>query len=407
MIGAIPDVHSHPKRLTLPRAWSIAALIGMAVLAAGWLSYEFWRLLFQPGVMGAVDLLLRYDEVHRWFAGLPVYSELRTATYPPASLVLLWPLVGWLDPVGTRWLWAATTILALGWLVWLLVRESAARTRMEKAFIALLPLSAYATGAAIGNGQLIVHVMPVILMVLLILRSERARLWQWKVLAAGLLLVSLVKPTLAAPFFWTALFAASSPWPVILAGGGYAALTLLAAQFQPSPLPLLLREWLARSEQTAIGSSGANLHAWLAALGLVDWIPVASLVVLLALGAWVYRYRHADLWLLLGVTSIVTNLWSYHLWYDDLVLVLAGVSLFRLASSEAPDGERFLARGLLVALVVSGLAPGGLYLLPPPWNGFYVVLQTIVRAAVLVYLVEQTRRAKRYSSNRRLSAVMT
>ncbi|HEX8968682.1 MAG TPA: glycosyltransferase 87 family protein [Chloroflexota bacterium] len=365
----------------------------MAVLAAGWLSYESWRLLFQSGVMGAVDLLLRYDEVHRWFAGRSVYSELRTATYPPASLVLLWPFVGWASPAATRWIWALTTALALGCLVWMLQRESGARTRLQKAFVALLPLSSYAAGAAIGNGQLIVHVLPTILGAVLILRSERSRIWSWGVLAAGLLLLSLVKPTLAAPFFWIALFAASTPWPAILAALGYVGLTVLAADFQPSPLPVLLRDWLMRSQQTAVGSSGADLHAWLAAVGLGDWNAAASLLVLCVLGLWVFRYRHADLWLLLGVTSVITNLWSYHLWYDDFVLLLAAVALFRLANSANHDRQAAVARWLLIALTVSSLAPGGLYLLPSPWNGIYVVLQTIVRAVVLVYLVDQTRRA--------------
>ncbi|MGI9146838.1 MAG: glycosyltransferase 87 family protein [Chloroflexota bacterium] len=376
----------------LIRWWFAAAVVGMGALAAGWLSYEFWRLLFQPGIMGAVDLLLRRDEVHRWFGGLPVYSELRTATYPPASMVLLWPLVGWLDATASRWLWAISTIGALAWLVWLVVHASGARTRFEIAFVALLPLASYAAGAAIGNGQLIVQVLPILLAAVLLLRSNELRGWKWRILAAGLLLASLVKPTLATPFFWIALFAAGSPWPVVFASAGYVGLTLLAAQFQPTPLPILLREWLARSQITATGSSGANLHAWLAALGLGDWIPAASLLVLLFLGAWVYRHRHADLWLLLGVTSIVTNMWSYHLWYDDLIVVLAGISVFRLARSVAPTRPLMLTRALLAALVLTSLAPGGLYTLPPPWNGVYVWLQTVVRVAVLVYLIGETRR---------------
>ena len=67
-------------------------------------------------------------------------------------------------------------------------------------------------------------------------------------------------------------------------------------------------------------------------------------------------------------------------------------SLFRLARSAAPGRQVNLARGLLAALVVTGLAPGGLYLLQSPWNDIYVAVQMIVRVAVLVYLVAQTRR---------------
>src|SRR5215475_1766409 len=61
------------------------AILLMAAAALVWLGYEFWRLLWAPiwpaSLAGAVDLLMRYDEVHRWFAGEPVYSELKNAVY--------------------------------------------------------------------------------------------------------------------------------------------------------------------------------------------------------------------------------------------------------------------------------------------------------------------------------------
>ena len=68
----------------------------MAVAAAVWLGYEFWRLIWQSGEMGAIDLRQRHNEVQAWFAGRPVYGEIVTAVYPPASYAILWPLMGWL-----------------------------------------------------------------------------------------------------------------------------------------------------------------------------------------------------------------------------------------------------------------------------------------------------------------------
>lgn len=67
----------------------------MAISAVIWLSYDFWHLIWQSGEMGAIDLRQHHHEMQAWFAGKPVYGEFITAVYPPASYVILWPLMGW------------------------------------------------------------------------------------------------------------------------------------------------------------------------------------------------------------------------------------------------------------------------------------------------------------------------
>ena len=87
----------------------------MAIAALVWLAYQFWRLLLGDAPIwptspsGAIDLKLMHQLVHEWFAGRRVYGELKTAVYPPATYVLLWPLVGWLDVGPARWLWGLTS----------------------------------------------------------------------------------------------------------------------------------------------------------------------------------------------------------------------------------------------------------------------------------------------------------
>jgi hypothetical protein len=148
------------------------AIVGMAIAAGIWLSYEFWRLLWQPGYWGAIDLRNRRPEVAQWVGGIDIYRSSVNALYPPATYVILWPLMGWLSETSNRWFWAITTLLSLGWLIWLIVEASMAETARERLLVALLPLSMYATGATIGNGQLLLHVMPfLVLGVLLLHRS--------------------------------------------------------------------------------------------------------------------------------------------------------------------------------------------------------------------------------------------
>ena len=105
-----------------------SAVLLMAIAAVIWLGYEFWRLIWQSGEMGAIDLRQRHDEIQAWFAGKPVYGDIVTAVYPPASYAILWPLIGWLTVTAARWFWAVTTAIALMWTVFLCVRESGAHT---------------------------------------------------------------------------------------------------------------------------------------------------------------------------------------------------------------------------------------------------------------------------------------
>jgi hypothetical protein len=368
------------------------AIALMAVAALVWLGYQFWRLIWGEAPIwptsrpGAVDLKYQHELVHGWFAGRPVYRELPTAVYPPASAVLLWPLLGWLSVGPARWLWAVTTVIALLVLIHLLVRASRAERPLERVFVALIPCSIYPTGAAIGNGQIIVYLLPMLLVGLLMLRGE-ARGWRQDLIASGLLLAALVKPQVTAPFLWLALVA-PRPWrPLLLVGIGYCILTVFAASFQETPLGELLREWHVLSAAVAVkGGYGnvANLHVWLGDLGLKEWILPASLLVWLGLGVWVHRHRGIDLWILLGITAIVARFYAYHRWYDDVLLLLPMVALFRIVKREPSSA---VAGVLLGAALVLTMAPGGLFLLPPPWNAAYLSSQTILWLGTLVYLL--------------------
>jgi hypothetical protein len=183
----------------------------MIFIALVWLGYQFWRLLsgsspiWTSSPVGAFDLNLRHNEVQRWFAGLPIYHESKTAVYPPASYVILWPFLGWLGFTPARWLWAITTVVGLYWLIHLILRESGAKTSFERLFVTLMPLSMYATGATIGNGQLIDHLLPVLIAGIFLLQQRQGG-WMMDLFNTTLLLGPLVTPSITIPFFWIILF---------------------------------------------------------------------------------------------------------------------------------------------------------------------------------------------------------
>jgi hypothetical protein len=371
------------------------------------------RLVWRSGGSAAIDLRLRYAEVHGWFAGVPVYRSMPVPTYPPAAYATLWPLLGWMPLEAARWLWAATSVAALAGMAWLVVRESGATGGWNRAAVALLLLAMNETGVAIGNGQLILHVLtPLVVGVLLIHRGRGS--WPEDLAAAACVIVAMVKVTLAAPFLWLVLLAPALgsedrtwPWrlrPALLVAAGYAVLTLFAASFQDGGVLQQLREWMDVARiVSARGGDYANLNAWLNDAGLARFIPAASLVVFVALGFWLYRCRHGDLWVRLGVVAIVTRFWAYHRLYDDVLIVLSFVALCRIVTSVAGDTspvvgssspgaservgrDRAVAAALIVTSMLFMLLPARLGTAAAPWHQIFDVSHTVTWLGVLVFL---------------------
>jgi hypothetical protein len=371
-------------KLLLGTAIAVMACAGLRRLDG-----EFARLLWEPGVAGAVDLRFRHGEIHDWFAGLPVYSELHWAGYPPVSYVILWPLLGWLSVTAARWLWAVSTLGAVAWLAYLFLREGGARRTLTRLALVLLLLAAHPTGHTIGNGQLILHLLPPLITAALLLRRGCGT-WRGDLVAAALFLAALVKPTIAVPFFWIVLFVPGRLRPAALVMLGYLALSFFAAAFQDASLLQLLREWASRGIEVVARKGYADLHVWLVLLGLREWVLPASLLTFLALGLWIYRHREADIWLLLGISAIAARFWTYHREYDDLLILMPMVALLRIARGGPHTGGRDLTAGLLFALCACAAVASRRYLLHgPPLTLIVGGVETLLWITVLVFLLRE------------------
>ncbi len=123
--------------------------------------------------------------------------------------------------------------------------------------------------------------------------------------------------------------------------------------------------------------------------------PVSASLLLL-LGLWVYFHRRIDLWVLVGVSALIARFWTYHRWYDDLLLLFPVLCLLspgetrRGSKADGGSGRRPLL-ALNMPLLV---APGGLYLLPSPWNAYFVWLQTGAWLACLLFLLIRARQER-------------
>ena len=142
------------------------------------------------------------------------------------------------------------------------------------------------------------------------------------------------------------------------------------------------------------------LNDWMEALGLHGLSLENAILGFFILGVWVYFYRNVDIWLLLGVSAIFARFWTYHMWYDDLLLLFPLIGLFRKISNQAK--QAITPSILLFLLILFSIAPGGLYFFNPPINTIYVLLQKILWLSILIYFIVEShvqRRDVKYPKN--------
>ena len=372
----------------------VAALMATAALLK--LGMEFHRLVWESGPTGGVDLKHLHRWVAGWFSGQPDYQQSNAAQYPPATYIMLWPLIGWISFSSARWFWAVTSLGALAVIISLAVRISGARTRPEQTFVALLLLSINGTGVAIGSGQLILHLLPALLGSVLIL-ERKPETWGADLVAAGLLTWAMIKPSVAAPLLLAVLLSCGRWRPALLLLLMYAGLTLAAAAFQTQDLLGLLKSCLAKaSAATTQFPATRNVHALLVAVGLEKWMILSSSVIFVALGTWLYRYRAADRWVLIGVAGLVARMWTYHRSYDDVLILLPELALCRIAMESSSPGRRGLAEKLLVLCALAMLCPARFldrleWVWAWKWIWIFAGSHAILWLVVLAYLVNYVR----------------
>lgn len=363
------------------------------------LKYEIPRLLFDEGALGAIDLRIFHEFVHAWFSGLPVYGTMETANYPPASFLILWPLVGWVSETGARWLWAVSALMAFASIAFFIIKGGCSDYLPERLFIILFLLSVYPTNVTIGNGQLIIHLVALLLVGTIVLQRKDRDL-KYAFFSSVAFLVALVKPTVTVPFLWLLLFVPKGRRSFLLVVSGYLSLTILACIFRPGDFLQVINAAITQCLHGAASQAEltgyANVHSWLVFWGLERLMLPASLTILALLGIWIHRHRDADLWLLLGVTALAARVWTHHPVYEDLLVVLPLVSLLRIIRRGSLSDEAKGLASVLIAVTSLGLlVPATLRLFPSPWKYLFTVGQAAIWLSVLIFLLNLARTQKK------------
>jgi hypothetical protein len=338
------------------RGIAFAVVVLLAALAAKRIGFQSYRLLAAPAYPAAIDLQLRLNETRHWIRGEPVYGALVAAVYPPATYALFAPLALVPEVVarGVWWLLVMASLVALSILTLRAIQDLPwAADRRWRAAAALLPWAAYPASIVLSMGQVgLLSLTLAIVAVILAVQASRAR----QVAAGGLFAVALVKPSVAAPFFWLLLWL----WPplgALVAAGSYLALSLMSMLPRPERAAFLLVAWV-RQGAITLGKGYGHLAILLGDFGATRWSTLAALLLLLALGAWTWRRRDADIWARLGVAAVCARIWTYHTYSDDLLALPCVIAVLRLAAG-APT-----ARRRQVAAIVAGVEIAVLLLAP-------------------------------------------
>lgn len=355
---------------------------------------ELYRALIATDDKGAVDLMCFFHFYHAWVAGAS-YNTIKSA-YPPASHLLFWPLVGWLDLPAVRWWGAFTNLLALTGLIYLAIKHSQLTTQLEKVYLALLIVAMYPTSVAIGNGQIPLYVIDLLLVTVLMLNIPTVS-WRKDLVVSLLMVGALIKPNITAPFGALILFMPSTYRHyrhIFIIGFLYLLLTIWALSFQPTDLPTILHSWSAvLAWQTSLVDIGyANLSNWLIPLGLSRFSLSLFIGLLVIHAGWVYYYRHCDVWLLLGVTALVARLITYHGIYDDILVIIPLIAMIRMnrGANKPLDNYAYL----LVALSWFPLmAPARLHMINSWVGALFWIGQPLFWLILLGFLLMRTQQA--------------
>jgi hypothetical protein len=363
----------------------------ISILAALRLGYEFWRLLLDKDMNGAIDLRITHQWVNLWFAGKP----LNKIYFLPATYTMLWPLTGWLSFESARWLWAILYVVSVAWLARIVIDETGIKKREEVVFSVLFILSIYSTGITIGNGQVILFLLPAIITAVLLERNREHS--PGKDIAVSLLLLfSLLKITITAPFFLISLITQRAFRPLIIAAFGYIILTYVAISYHDSGLIEALRVWVENGSNMATTGGYSHLHIWLGELGLNKLILPSSLGLFFVLGLFLYGFRKTDIWIQLGVAAIVARLWTYHSLYDDLLILIPMIAIFRIRKFRKLSEREGIAADLL--LLTSGLGllcPASFLRLAFPLATLFRAGQAIIWILMLAFLLYYAFKTKR------------
>lgn len=305
-------------------------------------------LLFHQGPpeRGGIDLLLRWYDVRVFFRPGPFYGVWHFSVYPPASYVMLWPLVGWAPSFETaRLAFAVQLALLIPALAWIGCRIAGARSGWQSLFVVALVLTNFGLGVCVKNGQVSIHIL---LLLFAAYAAQQCRHPRW-FLASLCLTLAMIKPAFAIPFFVALVFRPSG-WLSVWSGVTlYGWLTFSFKPYQGYDVWGSLAQWRKTLEFEEEFIGYGDLHSLLRLLGHLEWLFPVALAALVLYACFLYKVRRAEPLLLFVLTAAFARIWGYHRVYDDVLLLPLGFVLVRAVFAKPGTGLKWLTGLFAVA----------------------------------------------------------
>ena len=135
--------------------------------------------------------------------------------------------------------------------------------------------------------------------------------------------------------------------------------------------------------------SPPGLHELANYIKLDDYLKEITFSLLMLLGLWIYYHRGINIWLLISVCSLFAYFWTYYRWYDDIIILIPIITLFRMTKAiHFSEKTKLLSGLLLVISIILSIAPGGHYLFPGPFDDLYIYSQFIAWISVFAFLLK-------------------
>lgn len=227
--------------------------------------------------------------------------------YPPWAYPLI-TVFAWPDWPATRLYFAFLNLLALAGIAWGIYEIAGRGDRGLLISTACLMNGTFCM--TLGLGQL--GILTLLFLVLALVFETRERENE-----AGVLLgLSLLKPTISLPFLLPFLVKKKGR-ALLIAALTVCALWAITAVVTKTPPYDLLKEWLAAA--SALKFEGDGPAHWFAQKGIPrSAFTVLTILVSVPLIFWLRK----ESWILLfGVTSVAARFWTYHRFYDNILLV--------------------------------------------------------------------------------------
>lgn len=378
-----------------------------------WVGYEAFRFIFEPTSLGgmaihpgAIDLKSRYHEQNWFYYGGQIYDV--RCPYPPFSYAFFRFYFGLFSlNVAKNW-WMLTMLGNLLFISFVLVKVSFAKFKEDKRILWVLPSCLYSAGACIGNGQKSLLVMAGLIGVPFLLQ-EKLSLKMRDFLIVLFLCFASIKPNISLPFFILFFTQRDLLRPLLLFSLFYSVVTILFSRYQGVGAIAVIKKWLgaaiSASSLTDDHYSHSNIQTVIKSLAENPNVPLVeqadylsklnlySSFTLVSIAAiWFLYNRRGNLWNNLALASLVSMSWTYHGWYDEVLLIFPIVALIRICFQENRDC--IFVKPLLILFVISLMAPGGHFVLKGLSKDIYHLFQIKIWILTGIYLINHELKSK-------------